>query len=207
MIPRRWVEAYLRFLLRNRLAVAVTIAVMTVFFAYECTRIKVIPQFLDFYPSESKLTVFGHDITIRKGHPYINIYNDFRRMFGSANVLTVILEVKNGDIYNPTTLQKLDEMTRWIVESKGVVPYQIASIAHPKMKSITTVQGAIEIREVFYPGVPKTQADADRVKFAVYATKGIRGLYVSEDDTAALVNAGFWEEELDFAYLYDRMTQ
>jgi hypothetical protein len=72
-------------------------------------------------------------------------------MFGSANVLTAILEVKNGDIYNPTTLQKLDQMTRWIVESKGVVPYQITSIAHPKMKSITTVQGAIEIREVFYP--------------------------------------------------------
>jgi predicted RND superfamily exporter protein len=98
-------------------------------------------------------------------------------------------------------------MTRWIVESKGVVPYQIVSIAHPKMKSITTVQGAIEIREVFYPGVPQTQADADRVKFAVYATKGIRGLYVSEDDTAALVNAGFWEEDLDVDYLWHRMQE
>ena len=48
--------------------------------------------------------------------------------------------------------------------------------------------------------------DAQRVKFAVYSTKGIRGIYVSEDDTAALVTAGFWEEELDFDYLYDRMT-
>ena len=48
--------------------------------------------------------------------------------------------------------------------------------------------------------------DAQRVKWAVYSTKGIRGIYVSEDDTAALVTAGFWEEELDFDYLYDRMT-
>ena len=207
MIPQRWVQAYLRFLLRNRLAVTITIAVMTVFFAYECTRIKVIPQFLDFYPSESKITVFGKDFTIRKGHPYINIYNDFRKMFGSANILTVILEVKKGDIYNPTTLQKLDQMTRWIVETKGVVPYQILSIAHAKMKSITTYGGALQIREVFFPGVPQTQADADRVKFAVYATKGIRGLYVAEDDTAALVHAGFWEEELDFDYLHDRMME
>jgi predicted RND superfamily exporter protein/ABC-type uncharacterized transport system YnjBCD ATPase subunit len=207
MIPQRWVQAYLRFLLRNRLAVTVTIALMTVFFAYECTQIKVIPQFLDFYPSESKIKVFGHEFTIRKGHPYINIYNDFRRMFGSANVLTVILEVKHGDIYNPKTLQKLDVMTRWIVETKGVVPYQILSIAHPKMKSITTYGARAAIREVFFPGVPQTQADADRVKFAVYATKGIRGLYVAEDDTAALVHAGFWEEELDFHYLYDRMME
>src|SRR5262249_30776199 len=54
--------------------------------------------------------------------------------------------------------------------------------------------------------VPKTMEDAQRVKFAVYSTKGIRGIYVSEDDTAALVTAGFWEEELDFNYLHERIT-
>ncbi len=207
MIPKRWVEAYLRFLLRNRLAVTTVIAVLTVFFAYQCTLIRVIPQFLDFYPSESKISVFGREFTIRKGHPYINIYNEFRRMFGSANVLTVIVEVKQGDIYNPKTLQKLDQATKWIVETRGVVPYQILSIAHAKMKSINVSSGMIQIREVYYPNVPQTQADAERVKFAVYATKGIRGLYVAEDDTAALIHAGFWEEELDFHYLYDRMME
>ena len=207
MIPQRWVESYLRFLLRRRLAVSIAISLMTVFFMYQCTNLKVVPQFLDFYPSRTVVRLFGNEFTVREGHPYINIYNDFRRMFGSANIFTAILEVKNGDVYNPTTLKKLDDMTRWIVESKGVVPYQVTSIAHPRMKSITNVEGAIQIREVFYPGVPQTQAEADRVKFAVYATKGIRGLYTSEDDTAALVHAGFWEEELDFTYLHERMMQ
>ncbi len=207
MIPKRWIEAYLRFLLRNRLAVSVVVALMTVFFAAELRYIKVVPQFLDFYPGPSHVRLFGHEYTWRKGHPYINIYNTFRRMFGSANILTVILETKHGDVYNPTTLQKLDTITKRIVETKGVVPYQVLSIAHPKMKSITTYAGAIQIREVFYPGVPQTQDDANRVKFAVYSTKGIRGLYVSQDDTAVLVHAGFWEEELDFRYLYDRMME
>jgi hypothetical protein len=128
-------------------------------------------------------------------------------MFGSANVFTAILEVKDGDIYNPTTLQKLDVMTKWVVESRGVVPYQITSIAHPAIKSIGIHQGGIQIRPVYFPGVPQTDADAQNVKFSVYATKSIRGLYVSQDDTAALIHAGFWEEDLDFAYLYDRMTQ
>jgi predicted RND superfamily exporter protein len=98
-------------------------------------------------------------------------------------------------------------MTKWIVESKGVVPYQITSIAHPALKSIATVEGSIQIRPVFYPGVPQTQEDVDRVKFAVYASKAIRGLYVATDDTAALVHAGFWEEDVDFHYLYDRMMK
>jgi hypothetical protein len=128
-------------------------------------------------------------------------------MFGSANILTVIVETKQGDIYTPKTLQAIDHVTKSLTETKGVVPYQVLSIAHPKMKSITNAQGAIQIREVFYPGVPQTAEDAARVKFAVYSTKGIRGLYVSQDDTAALVTAGFWEEELDFSYLYDRLNQ
>jgi predicted RND superfamily exporter protein len=206
MISKRAVEAYLRFLLRHQLVVSLVIAVMTAFFAWQCTKIKVLPQFLDFYPGPLKISLLGKEITLREGHPYIKIYNEFRRMFGSANVLTLIIEKKTGDIYNPTTLQKIDQATKALVETKGVVPYQILSIAHPKMKSITNAQGAIQIREVFYPTVPKTMEDAQRVKFAVYATKGIRGIYVSEDDTAALVTAGFWEEELDFAYLHDRMT-
>jgi len=207
VIPKRWIAAYLRFLLRNRLAVAIAVAIMTVFFAFQATHIKVLPQFMDFYPGPLTLSVFGKEMTLREGHPYIRIYNEFRRMFGSANVFTAILEVQDGDIYDTTTLAKLDQMTKWIVESKGVVPYQISSIAHPALKSISTVEGSIQIRPVFYPGVPQTQADVDRVKFAVYASKAIRGLYVSTDDTAALVHAGFWEEELDFNYLYDRMME
>ena len=37
MIPKRWIESYLRFLLRNRLAVTIVVSIMTVFFAYETT--------------------------------------------------------------------------------------------------------------------------------------------------------------------------
>jgi hypothetical protein len=207
VIPKRWIEAYLRFLLRRRLAVAVVIALLTVFFAWQCTHIRVLPQFLDFYPSTAKVTVFGKEITWRRGHPYIDIYNDFRKMFGSANILTVILEVKQGSIYNPTTLQKLDEMTRFLTETRGVVPNQVMSIAHPNMKSISAWGDAIQVREVYYPTVPRTREDAERVKLAVYQTKGIRGLYVSEDDTAALVHAGFWEEELDYGYLEARIDE
>jgi len=191
VIPARWIEAYLRFLLRYRLAVSGVVAVATVVFLFTLTNLRVHTDFFDFYPPE---------------HPYIRMYREFRRMFGSANVLTVILEVKDGDIYNPATLQKLDRMTKYIIESRGVIPYQILSIAHPKVKSIGTYGGAIQVRAVYHPGVPKTQDDADRVKFSVYSTRGIRGLLVSKDDRGAAIHAGFWEEALDFHYLHDRLT-
>ena len=192
MIPKSWVEGYLRFLLRYRVAVAAVVVLVSLGFLLSLTRLNVHTDFFDFYPPD---------------HPYIQMYQKFRRMFGSANILTVILEVKEGDVYNPATLQKLDRMSKYIVGSRGVIPYQIMSIAHPKVKSITTYDGAIQVREVFHPGVPQTQADADRVKFAVYSTRGIRGLLVSQDDQAVAIHAGFWEEALDFNYLHDHLMK
>jgi predicted RND superfamily exporter protein len=190
MIPQRWIEAYLRFLLRRRGTVTILVALMTVFFAYSLRHLRLHTDFFDFYP---------------RRHAYIQFYNEFRRMFGTANVMSVILEVKKGDIYDPATLQKLDRVTKFMINTKGVVPYQVLSIAHPAVNSAAVTQGSVQVRPVFYPGVPQTQEDAERVRFAVYANPNIRGVYVSHDDTAAVVNVGFWEEALDFQYLNDRM--
>jgi len=190
VFPQRWIEGYLRFLLRYRGSVSIVVAIVTAFFAYQITHIRLNINFFDFYPRQ---------------HPYIKFYNEFRKMFGTANIMNVILEVKNGDIYNPETLQKLDRITKYMINTKGVVPYQILSIAHPAVNSATVTQGAVQVRPVFYPGVPKTQEDAERVRFAVYANPNIRGLYVANDDTAAVVNTGFWEEDIDFRQLNERM--
>lgn len=182
----------MRFLLRRRAVVTVFIALMTAFFAFSLRDLHLHTDFFDFYP---------------RHHAYIQFYNQFRRMFGTANVMNVILEVKHGDIYNPATLQKLDRITKFMINTKGVVPYQILSIAHPAVNSATVIQGAVQVRPVFYPGVPQTQDDAERVRFAVYANPNIRGVYVSHDDTASVVNVGFWEEALDFQCLCDRMME
>lgn len=213
MIPQRWIEAYLRFLLRFRGSVTIGVIVLTAAFGFALTHMRLNIDFFDFYPKyrsfadafsdcrQQGKNTFGCILPsiVKPGpDPYIKIYKDFRRMFGSANILSVILEVKNGDIYNPETLQKLDRITKRVTTLKGVVPYQILSIAHPKVKSITAREGALQIRELFYPQVPKTQEDADRVKFAVYSTRGVRGVFTAIDDTAAVVHAGFWEEALDW---------
>ena len=192
MIPQRWIESYLRFLLRYRRTVVVAVGLLTAFFGYALTGLRLHTDFFDFYPRK---------------HPYIQFYNEFRRMFGTANIMSVILEVKHGDIFNPETLQKLDRITRYLIYSKGVVPYQIFSIAHPAVNSVMPRQGAIQVRPIFFPRVPQTQQEADIARFAVYANPTVRGVYVARDDTAAVVHAAFWEEALDFRYLYQHLTE
>ena len=222
MIPQSWIDAYLRLLLKYSGTVAILVALVTGFFMWAMTDLRLHTEFFDFYPKfrtsydayqacrretdKGAASCLGNAIVNPGPDPYIQIYTDFRDMFGSANVMSIILEVKNGDIYNPETLQKLDRITKHVTQAKGVVPYQIASIAHPKVRSITTRAGALQIRELYYPSVPKTQEDAERVRFGVYSTRGVRGLYTSMDDTAAVVHAGFWEDELDFNSLYKHIT-
>lgn len=221
MIPQHWIEAYLRFLLRSRGAVTVVVAAVTLFFAYQLGHMRLHTDFFDFYPrfrtfadafvscrefSPSNPLACAFRAAIKPGSdPYIQTYIDFRRMFGSANIMSVILEVQRGDIFNPTTLQKLDRITKYVNESKGVNPQQVLSIAHPRVRSITSRAGAIQIREMYYPGIPRSAEDAEAVRFRVYSTPGVRGIFTSLDDTAAVVYAGFWEEALDFEEMYQRM--
>ena len=58
-----------------------------------------------------------------------------------------------------------------------------------------------------YPAPPKTPEDVKAIKQAVYTNEGVHGFYVSRDNTAALITAGFWEEGVDFRNLYDRMMR
>jgi predicted RND superfamily exporter protein len=193
MIPQRWIEAYLRFLLRHRAAVTASVVALTVLFAWALSGLRLHTEFVDFYP---------------RRHPYIQLYNEFRAMFGTPNIMSVIVEVKSGDIYNPDTLAKLDRVTKFMIYTRGVVPYQITSIAHPKVRTaIAGAGGSVTIREIFYPRVPETTEEAERVRFRVYSNPSIRGIYTASDDTAAVVHTAFWEEALDFAYLHDRMME
>src|SRR5262249_21285486 len=89
MIPKRWIEAYLWFLLRNRLVVTIAVAVLTVFFGWQATHLKVVPQFLDFYPGPSKISILGHEWTWRRGHPDITLYHAFPPLFVPSTLSTV----------------------------------------------------------------------------------------------------------------------
>ncbi|MEW6300273.1 MAG: hypothetical protein AB1671_21475, partial [Thermodesulfobacteriota bacterium] len=178
MLPRQWMEAYLRFLLRYRWPVLLVSLLVTTFFVNQLAHTRLQMNFLDFYPP---------------GHPYMQLVRKHARMFGSANILVVAVEVKDGDIFNVETLNKIDRLTIAVLETPGVNPWQVRSISHPAVRSIQVSGAGIRILPLFFPGPPKTPADAARVKKLVYTNDGILDFYVSRDNKVALITAGFWE--------------
>lgn len=190
MLPRKWMEAYVRFLLRHRWPVLMLSSLITLFLGYELSHTQIQMNFLDFYPP---------------GHPYTQLARKHARMFGSANVLVTAVEVKDGDIYNVETLNKINRLTIAIMETSGVNPWQVLSIAHPKIRNIIITTSGVKVLPLFFPGPPQTPQDAARIKKAVYTNDGILDFFVSRDNKTALITAGFWESGLDFSKMKERL--
>ena len=190
---RRYIEAYLFFLLRHRVGVSLVIGALSVlltWYMFQYTR--VFTNFFDLYPPN---------------HPYIQLYQEYRNMFGTANTVLIVVETPNGTIFDdPETVQKVERITlEMLHEVDGVNGEQVLSITHPKVKTTLTAGSGIKVVPLMYPRVPETQEDLAFLRQKVYTTEGVHGLFVSEDDKATQIIAGFWEEYFDLPAMWAKL--
>jgi hypothetical protein len=195
MLPKHYIEGYLRFLLRHRWPVSAVIAVFTIFFIWlTATRLTILPNFLDLYPP---------------GHPYIQTYFKYRSMFGTSNTLVMVLEVQHGTIFDSVeTIEKVNRITLDLLHNvPGVNGEQVISLTHPKLKTALTSGSGIKVVPLIYPRLPRDKEELEFLRKKVYTTEGVRGLVVSRDDTATLISAGFWEEYLDLNAMWEKIQE
>lgn len=179
-------------IVRRRLPILCAILLVTLFFALHAFRIETYTAFSDLLPKE---------------HPYIKVHEQYWRIFGGANVVLLSVEVKQGDIFTPKTLQKIKQLTEVLERSHGANNYQIFSIARQKVKDVRATGWGIEVQPVMWPEVPQTPEAIEKLRQVVYANSTILGRLVSEDGKAALITAAFHEERLDYDHLFRRIRQ
>jgi predicted RND superfamily exporter protein len=194
MLPKQFIERYLRFLLRNRWPVALVIAAGTAYFVwYSVFQLTILPNFLDLQPP---------------GHPYIQVYHKYRSMFGTSNLLVIAIEAQHGTIFDdPEIVQKVDRITLDLLHDvPGVNGEQVLSITHPKLKTTLTSGSGIKVVPLIYPRLPQDKEDLEFLRKKIYSTEGVRGLFVSTDDKATLITAGFWEEYFDLNAMWAKIS-
>jgi len=192
---RRYIESYLFFLLRRRLLVSAVIGLATIVLAYfMMTKTRVFTNFFDLYPPK---------------HPYIQLYQQYRKMFGTANTVMVVVETKKGTIFDdPETVRKVERITlEFLHDIDGVNGEQVLSITHPKVKTTLAAGSGIKVVPLMYPRVPENEEDLAFLRRKVYTTEGVHGLFVSEDDKATQVIAGFWEEYFDLPAMWKKLQE
>lgn len=181
-----------RFIIRQRAAILVLFALVTVFFFYQCSRLTVRTDFNNLIPQK---------------HPFIKVHNMIRGVFGGANQVLIMVQVRDGDIFNPETLEKIKWITQEVESIPGVDPNKIRSIASSKLKDFQFSSGAMSITAIMFPDVPKDEAGLRDLKDKIYSNPRYYGQYVSYDSKKALIMVDFFEEAVDYDRIFQELSR
>ena len=138
------------------------------------------------------------DDLLPKGHPYVKVNEQFKQGFGGSNMVAIMLQVEQGDIFRQPVLARVQKVTRDLQQVDGVNPFQIVSLASKKLKDIKGSTGGIDFIPLMWPDVPKSEAGLARLREAVLNSPIVYGTYVSRDLKAALVTVDFYDKGVDY---------
>ncbi|CAM3170712.1 MMPL family transporter [Cupriavidus taiwanensis] len=148
-------------------------------------------------------TVF--DDLLPRSHPYIQVHEQYKQAFGGSNVVSLVLEAEQGDIFNTAFLTKVKTVTSALQRVDGANQFQIVSLASRKLKDIRGSTEAIDSSPLMWPDVPQDAAGLNALKQAVLNNPLVYGAYVSKDLRAALVTVDFYEGSADYNKIFPQV--
>lgn len=183
----RLVHSIVRLTLKHRWFLLVWLTAFTLFFACQALAVRMYSKFSDLLP---------------QAHPYVAAYNHFRQIFGTANVMTVELQVKHGDIFTNKTLNKIRFIHQQVDLIDGVDHDLINSITGTNARKVVATSGGLIISRPLLPDkIPTSSADLARLRYDVLHSLAY-GVLVSPDATSALVTAGFNEGHVNYSEMH-----
>src|ERR1700688_3169814 len=187
----RLVHSIVRLTLKHRWFSLGWLAAFTIFFAYQALAVRMYSKFSDLLP---------------QAHPYVVAYNHFRQIFGTANVMTLELQVRRGDIFTAKTLHKIRFIHQQLDLMDGVDHNLINSITGTNARKVIATSGGLIIsRPLLADKIPTSRADLARIRYDVLHSLAY-GVLVSPDATSALVTAGFNEGQVDYGEMHRRLA-
>ena len=156
-------------MMKNRGMSALILFVITLFFAWGLKSVELRTIFSDLLP---------------KNHPFVQTYKDHPN-FGNPLTVTVMVKAREGDIYNPQTLQKVWDITRDIDLAPGVDHDQILSIATEKARYSRATPFGIDSQPLMGDRAPQNEREVAEFRGRLRKAPNARAFLVSEDQSAA----------------------
>ncbi len=179
------------FCIRRRAWVAGAIGLLTLVLSWFALHIEVRTVFEDMLPSR---------------HEYVKTHQKFKDTFGGSNMVTIMLEVDQGDIFDPEVLEKVRTITLGLREVSAVNPFQIISLASKKLKEVRASTEGIETKPLMWPDLPANAEEREALKQAVLRNPLVYGPYVSKDLQATLVTVDFIDREVNYSKVFDEIN-
>lgn len=125
-----------------------------------------------------------------QSHPYVSTSNEVERVFGSKHVVVVGVTPKEGDIYQPAVLEKVQNITAAFLQVPGVVKENIMSLSARRAKDIVGTAEGLQVRPLMSE-VPKTAAQMAALKASIERNPVYVDTIVSRDSKTAAVIVEF----------------
>lgn len=177
--------------IRHRFIVTVVIGLITALMAVSALRVDVKTVFADLSP---------------RNHPYVKIHEKYQKDFGGSNIVSIMLEVDQGDIFNPKVLEKVKAITKKLELVDGANSFQIISLASKKLREIRASTDSMESKPVMWPDVPQTTEELAQLKNAVLNNSMINEVYVSKDLKSTLITVDFYEDAVDYSKIFPQVS-
>lgn len=163
-------ERFANFIVNYRKAILGLLLAITGVFTWYAVGVKVDADFADFQPMD---------------HPFIQVNEQYKAQYGSPLTIFMMVRVRQGNIYNPETLQKVRELTKALDALPGVNHDQVVSIASRKVK-VLKIEGSYIQTDVLMPKIlPATEDEFQAFRRDVSAA-GVMGSLVSTDTRMTL---------------------
>ncbi|MBW2184185.1 MAG: MMPL family transporter [Deltaproteobacteria bacterium] len=179
------------FIIEKRIWFLASIFLISLFFIYLLKDLKVYTKYDDLLPQR---------------HEYIKLHNRIRSQFGGANIVNMVLQVREGDIFNPTTLQKIKDITDELYLIPGADRFKVLSIAVNLLVDMVITPGGLDFTPLMFPEVPQTPEEIEILKEKIYASV-FYGNFVWFDSKKTLITADFFEDEIDYSVVFKELLR
>lgn len=183
-------ERFADFIIEKRKYLLAVIVLITLFFGYHASKMQVTTIFSDLLP---------------RNHAYIDVHNEVRDVFGGANQVLVMVQVRDPekggayeDIFNPDTLARVKLITDELRKFHAVDRYKILSIAQSNVRDMKMTSEGYISTPLMWPEVPQTEAELENLRLTAYGNPMAYPGLVSLDSKSALIMVDFFEEQIDY---------
>jgi len=177
------------FVLRFRAIIGGILLLISAILGYYCTQVNVATKFDDFFPIN---------------HQNVKLYHQWQK-YGGAQTLSVMIQVKDGNIFNYSVLKKIQDIQYDVDKLPGVDHNEVLSLASYRVSYAEATPGSLNIKPIMFPNVPKTPEDIAALQKIVLANIANIRQYVSPDMKSAVVKASFNEYGLDYKTLFNQV--
>lgn len=185
------------FLVGRRVLVLSVMLVLTAFLGYEAFTQRLDP---------------GFDKSVPLSHPYMKTYTEYKPEFGGSNTITVFVQDRSGDMFNPAFFKVLEQVTQEILVMDGVDARTVTSLFTPNVNYVAVTEEGFTGSRIVPADFEATEEGLEQVRQNLYRSDEI-GRTVAKDFSGALVIAELVERDpatgakLDYQEVAERLER